>query len=306
MKGDPPSTTVIATATAAAVAGLFLLRPVFFRRKKKDKQVILITGASSGIGKATALQLLKEGHIVYGAARRVERMRDIEKAGGNAIQMDVCNQEQIAKAVARVLKEQNQRIDVLINNAGYPIYGALEVISMDEARRQFEVNLFGLAEITKAVLPTMRNQKSGTIVNVSSGAGKIYAPFGCWYHASKHAVEGFSDCCRLDLKQFGINVVIVEPGVIKTEILEFGIPNLLERSKDTVYEASVNNMVKYGSQMTKYGSDPSVVANTLSKAVNAVYPRRRYVAGATVRELLWIRNWLGDAIYDAIMLGMLK
>jgi NAD(P)-dependent dehydrogenase (short-subunit alcohol dehydrogenase family) len=159
------------------------------------KKVILITGASSGMGKETAIQLLKEGHIVYGAARRVEQMQDIVNDGGFAIALDVSSEQQIINGVAQIIKEQG-KIDVLWNNAGYGLYGAIEDIKIEEARRQFEVNLFGLARITQEVLPYMRKAGQGLIINTSSMGGKMYTPLGAWYHATKHALEGWSDCLR--------------------------------------------------------------------------------------------------------------
>lgn len=299
--------TTLATAVVAGM-GLLIGMPLLLGdKKKKGSQVILITGASSGIGKATALKLISEGHVVYGAARRVDAMKEIEDAGGHIIAMDVCNQSQIDAGVQRILKEQGGRIDALINNAGFPVQGPIEVIPLDLARRQFEVNLFGLAAITKAVLPTMRAQKSGTIINVSSGAGKFQAPFGAWYHASKHAVEGWSDCCRLDLKGFGIDVVIVEPGMIKTELGDHAIASLNETCKGYPdYEAIVGKFVKNAESFANQGSDVSVIVNVMSQAINAKHPKRRYMAGASIREMLFVRNWFGDSVMDNLLLQMLK
>ena len=192
-------------------------------------KVILITGASSGIGKDTALNLIKEGHIVYGAARRISKMKDIVEAGGHSIKMDILNNEDVDKAIDQVISEHN-RIDVLVNNAGYGLWGAVETISIDEAKRQFDVNIFGLAYLTKKVIPIMRNQKSGKIINMSSMGGKVYTPFGAWYHATKYALEGWSDCLRIELKSFGINVILIEPGVIKTEFQDVMMDSTVERS----------------------------------------------------------------------------
>ena len=179
-------------------------------------QVILITGASSGMGKDAAMHLINQGHIVYGAARRVSNMADIVEKGGHALELDVTNPEQVKSVADKIIEEQG-RIDVLVNNAGYAVYGAVEDVSAEDAKRQFDVNLFGLAEMTKAVLPYMRKSKSGKIINISSMGGKMYTPLGAWYHATKHALEGWSDCLRLELKQFGIDVVVIEPGGIATE-----------------------------------------------------------------------------------------
>lgn len=206
------------------------------------KKVILITGASSGIGKDTALSLIKEGHIVYGAARRLEMMQDIIQAGGHAIKMDILKDRNIDYVVNQIINEQN-RIDVLINNAGYGLWGAVETISINEAKRQFDVNIFGLAYLTKKIIPFMREQKSGKIINMSSMGGKVYTPFGAWYHATKYALEGWSDCLRIELKSFGIDVILIEPGVIKTEFQDVMMDSTVERSIGTPYEKKLKASV---------------------------------------------------------------
>ncbi|WP_240469920.1 oxidoreductase [Cyclobacterium sp. SYSU L10401] len=180
------------------------------------KKVALITGASSGMGKSTAEILRQQGYKVCGAARRVERMQDLKDKGMGVVALDLTEDASIVEAVDTLLEKEG-RIDILINNAGYGAYGSVEEVPIKEAKRQFEVNIFGLAHLTQLVIPTMRKQKSGRIVNISSMGGKIYTPFGAWYHATEFALEGWSDCLRLELKQFGIDVVVVEPGGIKTE-----------------------------------------------------------------------------------------
>ena len=145
-----------------------------------------------------------------------EKMDDIVKAGGMAIAMDITNESQVANAVNQILGEQ-EKIDVLINNAGYAVYGTVEEVPIGVAKRQFEVNLFGLASITQKIIPGMRENRSGTIINISSMGGKMYTPMGAWYHATKHALEGWSDCLRVELIPFNVNVVIIEPGGIQTE-----------------------------------------------------------------------------------------
>ena len=180
------------------------------------KRVALVTGASSGLGKDFALRLLAEGYAVYGAARRIERMRDIEAAGGVALTMDVTDDDTMIVAINRMISEQS-RIDVLINNAGYGQMGALEDVPIEEGRRQMEVNLVGAARLTQLALPYMRSQKSGKIVNVSSIGGKIAIPLGGWYHASKFALKGYSDALRMEVRPFGIHVIVIEPGGTDTE-----------------------------------------------------------------------------------------
>uniref|UniRef100_A0A7S1URD9 Uncharacterized protein n=1 Tax=Grammatophora oceanica TaxID=210454 RepID=A0A7S1URD9_9STRA len=302
---DDKSPTAIAVSVAAVGVSAFLLKKLIFSPGyKKEKQVVLITGASSGIGKKAALDFIQKGHIVYGAARRVDKMQDLVAAGGHALAVDVGNDEQVDAAVKKVIAEQ-KRIDVLINNAGYAVYGSVEDITMEEARRQFDVNIFGLARLTKEVLPYMRAANSGTIINTSSMGGKIYTPYGSWYHATKHALEGFSDCLRLELKQFGINVVIVEPGAIRTEFGAVMMPPLIERSKGGPYEASVNKYAENAGPMESSGSDPKVISDVMLEAATSKKPKRRYLVGKYANEFCFIRNWFGDAALDAILLNMM-
>lgn len=271
------------------------------------KKVILITGASSGMGKATALHLIEQGHTVYGAARRVEKMADLEKAGGHAIAMDITKQEDIDKAVSEVL-DREKHIDVLINNAGYAIYGAVEDTSIEDARRQFEVNIFGLAAITKAVLPNMRERKSGTVINISSMGGKIYTPLGAWYHATKHALEGWSDCLRLELKQFNIDVVIVEPGIINTEFGDVMAAPMLERSGEGPYADLTKKLgvaVK-DSYENGGGSSPEVIAKVIEKAINSKKPKTRYVAGKLAKPMIFLRGLLSDRLFDKAVMSQVK
>src|ERR1700761_7097587 len=179
-------------------------------------RVALVTGASSGIGEATVKLLLKKRYTVYAAARRLDRMAKLKEAGAKLIDLDLTDDASIVACVDAIRKE-SERLDVLVNNAGYGSYGALEDVPMDEARRQFEVNLFGAARLCQLALPMMREQKYGKIVNVSSVGGSFGDPFGNWYHATKYALEGLSDCLRIELIPFGIDVIIIQPGAIRTE-----------------------------------------------------------------------------------------
>ena len=270
-------------------------------------KVILITGASSGIGKDTALNLIKEGHIVYGAARRISKMKDIVEAGGHSIKMDILNNEDVDKAVDRVISE-HKRIDILVNNAGYGLWGAVETISIDEAKRQFDVNIFGLAYLTKKVIPLMRNQKSGKIINMSSMGGKVYTPFGAWYHATKYALEGWSDCLRIELKSFGINVILIEPGVIKTEFQDVMMDSTVERSIGTPYEKKLKALEKATQEMYArgIGSPPSVITKLIIKAINSPNPKRRYVGGLFAKPMLFIKKWFGDKMYEKAIMSQIK
>ena len=191
-------------------------------------KVILITGASSGMGKETAKALILQGHKVYTVARRIEQMQDIQTMGGFPIQMDITSEDDIQRVLDTIMQKES-KIDVLWNNAGYGLYGSVEDIPIEDARKQFEVNLFGLAQMTQKVIPYMRKANGGTIINTSSMGGKMYTPMGAWYHASKHAVEGFSDCLRLELKAFNIHVVVLEPGIIITEFGDVMLQNIMDR-----------------------------------------------------------------------------
>lgn len=271
------------------------------------KKVILITGASSGIGKDTALSLIKEGHVVYGVARRLEMMKDIVRAGGHAIKMDILKERNIDDVVNQIIKEQS-RVDVLINNAGYGLWGAVETISIDEAKRQFDVNIFGLAYLTKKIIPIMRKQKSGKIINMSSMGGKVYTPFGAWYHATKYALEGWSDCLRIELKSFGIDVILIEPGVIKTEFQDVMMDSTVERSIGTPYEKKLKALEKATQEMCArgIGSPPSTITKLIIKAINSHNPKRRYVGGLFAKPMLFIKKWFGDKMYEKAIMSQIK
>lgn len=270
------------------------------------RRVIIITGASSGMGKDTALQLLKEGHIVYGAARRTEKMHDLVKAGGHVLSLDVTDQKSVSTAVQKVLEEQD-RIDVLWNNAGYSLTGAIETISYEEAKRQFDVNLFGVAEVTKAVLPAMRKQKKGTIINTSSIGGKMHMPMlQTWYHASKFALEGWSDSLRMELEPFGVDVVLIEPGGVSTEFMEVLSKDLIQRAKGTVYEDETKRVAKglVNANNPKNMSPTSVISDTVSRIINSKKPKTRYVVGKNAKTILFLRRILNDRTYDKLMRKM--
>ena len=173
-------------------------------------QVILLTGASSGIGYDTAKNLATAGHTVYGAARRLEKLEELRPFGVIPLQLDITDEDSIKKAVETIITEQG-RIDVLVNNAGYGSYGAIEDVTLDEARNQFEVNLFGLARLTQLVLPQMRAQRSGRIINVSSMGGRLTTFMGAWYHATKYALEAFSDALRMETSDFGFRSPLSSP-----------------------------------------------------------------------------------------------
>ena len=262
-------------------------------------QTVLITGASAGIGKATAKRLLEEGYTVYATARRVERMRDLEDHGAVALKMDVTKEEDLVACVERINEEQGG-VDSLINNAGFGLYGPMEDIPLDDARYQFEVNLFGLARLTQLVLPYMREQRAGKIVNISSIGGKVYAPLGSWYMATKHALEGWSDCLRFELKSFGVDVIIIEPGLIRTEFGSVAFEPMRERSANSPYSDIVNRLTE-GMESYDGGSPPTVIADTVLKALRAKRPKTRYAAGQYAKPVLLLRKLVSDRMFDRVV-----
>lgn len=273
----------------------------------QDKKTALVTGASSGMGKVIARRLIQDGYQVYAAARSVDKMQDLAQLGAHPLRMDISRDEDILAAVNTILS-QTGGVDVLVNNAGFGLYGPVEEIGIDEARYQFEVNVFGAARLTQLLLPAMRARRSGYIINITSIGGKIYTPLGAWYHATKHALEGWSDCLRLEVAEFGIKVVIVEPGLIETGFGDVVSDNIVKRSASGPYGqqvARVANTIKnaYGNGR---GSDPKVIADVVARAVKSSHPRTRYAAGQYAKVLIRMRVWLGDRIFDRVILSQTR
>ncbi|WP_125767181.1 oxidoreductase [Lapidilactobacillus wuchangensis] len=265
--------------------------------------VILITGASSGIGFQTAKFLAAQGHTVYGAARRIERIEALQQDGVKALQLDVTDEASISRAVTTLIQNEG-RIDVLVNNAGYGSYGAIEDVPIAEAKKQFEVNLFGMARLTQLVLPYMRQQHSGRIINTSSMGGRLVSYMGAWYHATKYAVEAFSDALRMETKDFGIKVSIIEPGGIKTNWGFIAADHLTATAKGGAYEAQADKAAagmrqQYSSNMM---SNPQIIAKAIAKAVNRRHPRSRYLIGFGAKPLVFAKTILPTRAFDFIMM----
>ncbi|MGW2329267.1 oxidoreductase [Streptomyces sp. NPDC001700] len=262
----------------------------------------LVTGASSGIGEATALKLRELGYTVYGAARRTDRLRKLADHGIHALAMDVTDDDSLRTGVDRIISETG-RIDVLVNNAGYGSYGALEDVPLDEARHQFEVNVFGALRLAQLVLPHMRAQRSGTVVNITSMGGKIYTPLGGWYHGTKFALEALSDCLRLEAKPFGIDVVVIEPGGIATEWGGIAADKLEKSSVTGPYarQATAVAASLRSEANAKRNSPPAVIADAIGKAVTARRPKPRYATGFGARPLIALRRVLPDRAFDALI-----
>ncbi len=271
-------------------------------KKSNQHRVALVTGASSGIGYFTAIELSKAGFTVYGCARREEALERLEEKGIRTLKLDVTDEASMVQCVSTIMSEEGS-IDILVNNAGYGSYGAVEDVSIEEAKRQMEVNIFGLARMTQLVLPGMRDKAFGKIVNISSMGGKMYTPFGAWYHATKHALEGFSDCLRLEVAPFGIDVILIEPGGIKTDWGIIAADNLVKTSKDGPYEGAAmktaHNMKQLysGENLTK----PVTIAKVIVKAILAKKPRTRYLVGYSAKPAVTIRQMVPDRLFDRII-----
>ncbi len=264
----------------------------------QDKPVALVTGASSGMGKAFVLRLLAEGYCVYAAARRVDRMSEIADAGAAAVAMDVTVDASMVAAIGRIVSERG-RIDVLVNNAGYGQYGALEDVPMAEARRQMETNLIGAARLVQLCAPHMRARRRGRIINISSIGGRFALPLGGWYHASKFALEGYSDALRNELRAFGIDVIVIEPGGVESEWSRIATEEAKKYSANGAYA----DLVAKFSSLQANGKLPgaNVIADLVVRALKARRPKARYHGGLLAGPMLFLRRHLSDRMFDRLI-----
>ncbi len=265
-------------------------------------RAVLVTGCSSGIGRATAERLSVAGWTVYASARRIESIEGCE--GCHLLQLDVTDDASMRAAVERIEQEEGA-VGSLVNNAGYSQSGAVESVSIDDARRQFETNLFGLARLTQLVLPGMREQGWGRIVNVSSMGGRLTFPGGGWYHASKHAVEALSDALRFETQGFGIDVVVIQPGLIRTGFSEAAVGSIEQEDGPYArFNAAVGAATAgayENSLARRLGGGPETVARAIEKAVTAKRPRTRYRVTASAGLFLTLRRLLPDRAWDALV-----
>lgn len=269
---------------------------------KDEQKVVLITGTAYGIGKSTAELLIDKGHIVYGGDILVEENLYLNDIGGTALEMDVTNQEHIEKAINQIISEQG-RVDVLVNNAGLGVYGAIEDVSMEDIYYQYDVNLFGLARVTKAVLPYMREKESGLIINISSVLGETYGPLAGWYLSTKHALEGWSDALRVELKEFDIDVVVVQPGAINTNFSNVTKTYIDKYRENSAYQHLYGEPITdTGNEVLSNQSDPIVIAKVINKAMNARNPKTRYAAGAYSKIGIFLRKIMTDKMFDRFIL----
>jgi NAD(P)-dependent dehydrogenase (short-subunit alcohol dehydrogenase family) len=271
-----------------------------------NQKVSVVTGSSSGIGYETALILARNGFKTYATMRNIEKgvslnsIAEKENLFIKIVQLDVTDQSSVKNAV-ETIHDESGKIDVLINNAGYGLVGALEDVSMEEIKSQFETNFYGLIRVTQAVLPIMRNQGSGKIVNISSGAGRFGFPTGSIYVSTKFAVEGLSESLAYEVEPFGIKIILVEPGVIKTNF--FNASNTTKKSlnPNSPYFKMYQNMGSGFSKMIENGSTPDVVAKTVLEAISNDMPKLRYLAGNDVKQLLEGKTNMSDEDFFNMM-----
>ncbi len=265
-------------------------------------RAVLVTGCSSGIGRATAERLAAAGLTVYASARRLESLDGL--AGCRVLELDVTDDGSMRNAVARIEHEHGP-VGVLVNNAGYSQSGAVESVSLDDARRQFDTNVFGLARLTQLVLPGMREQRWGRIVNVSSMGGELTFPGGGWYHASKHAVEALSDALRFEVAGFGIDVVVIQPGLVRTGFADAAVGSIeIGDGPYARFDAAVGAATAGaydGAFGRRLGGGPETVAKVIERAVTARRPRPRYRVTASAHLFITLRRLLGDRGWDALV-----
>lgn len=272
------------------------------------KEVLLVTGASSGMGRETAITLAKKGYKVYAAARRMNKLNELKKAGCIPLELDVADNQSIEQAV-KVIEQQDGGVDVLFNNAGIAIQGSVEEMTIEDAKKMFEVNVFGLARLTQLVIPYMRKKGSGKIINNSSIAGKVHGPLSAWYVASKHAVEGFSSSLRVELMPFGVDVVIIRPGAISTGLIGSYVDDMTELSGNGPYAKMTKVLADWSKSRDnnpKYSSPPSVIANCVLEIVQSKKPKTAYMVGKTSKQMIWSRRLMSDKMLDKMMLNFLK
>jgi NAD(P)-dependent dehydrogenase (short-subunit alcohol dehydrogenase family) len=267
---------------------------------------VLITGCSSGIGRATALRLAARGHTVYASARRPDAIADLEERGCQLLSLDVTDEESMRAAVEAVEAEQGA-VGALINNAGYSQSGAVESVPLEEVRRQFETNVFGLVRMCQLVLPAMRARRFGRIVNISSMGGTLTFPGGGIYHATKYAVEAISDALRFEVKGFGVEVVVVQPGAIRTGFADAASTAMGHNETEGPYtrfnaavEQATHDAYDKGA-LALLGGEPDAVAKVIERAITAKAPKSRYRVTPSAHLLIRQRALMTDGMWDRLM-----
>jgi NAD(P)-dependent dehydrogenase (short-subunit alcohol dehydrogenase family) len=268
---------------------------------------VLITGCSSGIGFATAQAFARRGATVFATARRPQALAALTGAGVQTLALDVLDDDSMRTAVGEV-QSRCGAIDVLVNNAGYALQAPVEEADLDDVRRQFETNVFGLVRLTQLVLPGMRQQRSGRVINLSSMGGRFTFPGGGFYHATKHAVESLSDALRMELAPFGISVVVIEPGPVRTEFGTTALDTLGSSTAggpgpydDLMHRVAATYASTYAGRGRSLASSPERVASVIVAAAESRRPRARYVVGPVAHALLTSRRLLPDRAFDALI-----
>lgn len=270
--------------------------------------VAVVTGSSSGIGLATALALARNGYLTYATMRNLAKQESIQSIAEKqqlpirVVQLDVTDENSVKNAIQSILSEAG-RIDVLVNNAGYGLTGAFEDIEVDEIKALYETNLFGVIRVTQAVLPTMRKQRSGRIINISSGAGRIGYPGGSAYVSSKFALEGLSESMAYEIEQFGIRTVLVEPGFVKTNFGENIAIAKKAQDPSSPYSQMMMQMKSssYRRRMVENASDADLVASVIIEAVTAKEPNIRYLAGKDVQQMVAAKKNMSDEEFQKMI-----
>jgi NAD(P)-dependent dehydrogenase (short-subunit alcohol dehydrogenase family) len=278
----------------------------------EPSKAVLVTGCSSGIGRASALRLAGSGWTVYASARRPESIADLREAGCHTLALDVTDEDSMRAAVAQV-EQAEGAVGVLVNNAGYSQSGAVESVPMQAVRRQFETNVFGLVALTQMVLPGMRAQRWGKVVNVGSMGGRLTLPGGGFYHATKYALEAISDALRFEVRGFGIDVILLEPGLITTEFGEAANASMADvqaaSNEDpyTVFNATVAAETKgvYEGPMARLGAGPERVAKVLERAITRRRAPTRVTITPSAKLMIGTRRLLPDRAWDAAMRGQI-
>ena len=266
------------------------------------EDVALVTGCSSGIGLETAISLAREGHFTYATMRNMKKSEDLDKIVHDEdlpikiLELDVDDEESVDNTIAKIMEEKG-RIDTLVNNAGWGMWGTVEDVSIEEFKQQFETNFFSIIRMIQKVAPIMRKQKSGNIVNVSSVAGRIGFPVSPAYISSKFALEGLSECLRFELGPFGINVIIIEPGVIKTNFFD-SMKMAKKSNSDSVYNEITSKVVSGVKMMAEMGTESKEVANTIIKSINAENPLPRYIVGNDAMMFLEAKKMKTDIEFE--------
>jgi short-subunit dehydrogenase len=269
-------------------------------------RAVLITGCSSGIGRATAELLAVRGWPVYATARDIDSIADLQAQGCKILALDVTQPESMA-AVAAAVTSAEGGIGVLVNNAGFGLHGAVETTPLQDVRAQFETNFFGLVTLTQLVLPGMRAQRWGKIVNMSSMGGRFTLPGGAFYHASKHAVEALSDALRIEVRSFGIDVIVIEPGIIKTQFGDTAVESVrgteVDESPYGVFNQKVMLKINgaYRDKMLGGAASPAAVASAVARAISSQRPRARYPVTLGARALIMARRLLPDRAFDRLV-----